>query len=705
MFIKSVSGSNVGPFCGKFKYEFVNGTVGIFGVNGVGKSTLMNLMYLAITNSYSRFSNKDSVVNDRADGAAKIQIVLSVDNKNVVIDRNITSGKHKLTYEGESVAGADAVDQKLLEITNIPKDVWGSCAFKEQNEIYDFLQLTQSMRSKFFHTICGTGKCEQIWKVLGDTCSRVEKQIDSGTVEADLLLARADYNAERESVTAANKKILSMKAKYEEMKPKAQVASKVLSDDEKHRKAAERKHKLEADKTSLLEEVHRARNEIKILTPKLVSTSSNVAEEVAGYEVLLRERRQYEKAYDNWRHAADRLLDIERRVEELRKVPELQCNPTELNKKVTALRKKVADISSRVNRSEAQLAYTASGGLTECETCGTPVKDMVPESQRKKELVKHKKELEVASAELQKEDDLLSRYNRAFYALETEEKQLLSRRKAMGEQPVASILEDVDTIQTKLDEARARLREFERIEEDLDYAQRRYDSKSAELKKVNAGLKELHDVPSPDAAEVRASINIMQEYSSLRATLRAELAVINSPEAKRRLATTKQRVESLETRLAASAKARQVLEKLERLRRLFHRDSLPAKLAVENLARLCGPVNAQLNNFGHPFTLEPSDDLEFIVRDNYGNVCPASRLSIGQQVVLAVAFWTALGDMWQDGLGVLVLDEPTANLDEDNKSHLANMLESLTQKQVNRQLFVVTHEQTLKPYFAQVVTL
>jgi len=57
-------------------------------------------------------------------------------------------------------------------------------------------------------------------------------------------------------------------------------------------------------------------------------------------------------------------------------------------------------------------------------------------------------------------------------------------------------------------------------------------------------------------------------------------------------------------------------------------------------------------------------------------------------------------------VGLLALDEPTANLDEDNRSFLADALSSLSTKiSGHRQIIMVTHADNLRGCFDQIITL
>lgn len=72
------------------------------------------------------------------------------------------------------------------------------------------------------------------------------------------------------------------------------------------------------------------------------------------------------------------------------------------------------------------------------------------------------------------------------------------------------------------------------------------------------------------------------------------------------------------------------------------------------------------------------------------------RCSAGQKVLASLIIRLALAETFCLNCGILTLDEPTTNLDEDNIESLANQLASIIrtrQQQRNFQLVVITHDE------------
>jgi DNA repair exonuclease SbcCD ATPase subunit len=174
----------------------------------------------------------------------------------------------------------------------------------------------------------------------------------------------------------------------------------------------------------------------------------------------------------------------------------------------------------------------------------------------------------------------------------------------------------------------------------------------------------------------------------------------------RQLDDKRDQLEELRRRLRKSKRVRRQAQIAASVRELCHPSGLPKVVARANLRRMEGAINEGLGQFGDPFWVETDDNLSFVVHKPGEPPQPARRLSTGQRVVLALSFWPAVASLWSQDLGMLALDEPTANLDEDNRRFLAEALGRMTARvRGRRQLLMVSHDQSLRPAFDQVIDL
>ena len=81
------------------------------------------------------------------------------------------------------------------------------------------------------------------------------------------------------------------------------------------------------------------------------------------------------------------------------------------------------------------------------------------------------------------------------------------------------------------------------------------------------------------------------------------------------------------------------------------------------------------------------------------------RCSAGQKVLASIIIRLALADSFGDKCGILALDEPTTNLDQENiqslASGLAELIHERDQLDVNFQLILITHDEDFLKYLSQ----
>ena len=78
-----------------------------------------------------------------------------------------------------------------------------------------------------------------------------------------------------------------------------------------------------------------------------------------------------------------------------------------------------------------------------------------------------------------------------------------------------------------------------------------------------------------------------------------------------------------------------------------------------------------------------------------GELDMRGRCSAGQKILASIIIRLALAETFCNNCGILCLDEPTTNLDDDNSRSLANSLREIIQSRSedrNFQLIVITHD-------------
>ncbi|GAB6147492.1 AAA family ATPase [Stetteria hydrogenophila] len=173
-------------------------------------------------------------------------------------------------------------------------------------------------------------------------------------------------------------------------------------------------------------------------------------------------------------------------------------------------------------------------------------------------------------------------------------------------------------------------------------------------------------------------------------------------EARGRLSQVGERLGEIREELGRVERARWQLAKLLKLRELMEK-TIPRTLLQARLASLEAAMNEVLESFGLEYrsvVISTSEDsrgtplIEVSAVSSQGETASLSSLSGGEKTAVALAFALALGRISSLNAGFLVLDEPTAELDEERRKVLVEVIKRMGGG--IPQLIVVTHDEDVK---------
>lgn len=132
------------------------------------------------------------------------------------------------------------------------------------------------------------------------------------------------------------------------------------------------------------------------------------------------------------------------------------------------------------------------------------------------------------------------------------------------------------------------------------------------------------------------------------------------------------------------------------------------KLVMHRAAmRLIPGINTRLRLAQANFEIEITPELEFQANFDDGRIQPDKRLSGGQKDLLGLAFRLALTELTTEGLNVLILDEPTADLDDGYRDKILAVIDHLRESASGSglQVVIVTHAKPLAERADKVIDL
>jgi len=517
-------------------------------------------------------------------------------------------------------------------------------------------------------------------------------------------------------------------------------------------KAVAEYYKLKGDLEGIEREVKRLQEEADRLSA-LKREANSLLSALALKEQLHALQDRLERAsviylrLEEMRKTLDRLRDrIAQRVHLLSSI--LQC-PLDVDSMLRAYEGLKAGVESKegmvsslraaVEEKRAMLASLEKSG-DECPLCGAELTEEAKRRVREKvegELRKAVSELEGLSKSLERERDLLHKVEKLnvvgladeLSSLREEERRREEEERALVEltKDANRVLEEVlsrELSDDLLSELRKLLelvdspREAARVvKQVLDLVSRaegrveelkRASSKEEEMKAQIEGLKRLREGLRRRIVDIERTVEelrkkvevrrkLVEEGNKVRAQLaeyRGRLAGIegNIEGCKKRVEELKDLCMKAESAEREAQRLRKFLEFLDFLRgKVFGKDGLIAKsLRRAYRAKLESEVNNYLSRFGIDFEVEFDEDLGLKVVAK-GEEMSIESLSGGEKAVLALSIRLALAKALSNReVELVILDEPTANLDVDRRRELVRALRELADEVP--QVIVVTHD-------------
>jgi len=258
-----------------------------------------------------------------------------------------------------------------------------------------------------------------------------------------------------------------------------------------------------------------------------------------------------------------------------------------------------------------------------------------------------------------------------------------------------AVIAEYDSLSTRIMSVRS---ELSSKEKELVSLRESRTAASNEL----AELGEISDMPQErDIQEAQQQLAIMEQLLSERRRLRDEIASISVKQHQ-----FDEAISRLKLQLKSEEKEARWVGLCKRVREILHVNGLPALMMREYVSHLNGRMKHYLDIWEAPFVFYLDENLAFKAKFRDG-ICSASILSGGQRIIASTSFRLAMVDTFAKDIGLLVLDEPSASLDSENKVHLQNLMLKLKNMagDTGKQIILVTHEERYKGFFDNVIDL
>jgi len=677
------------------RIEFSTGLTGVYGPNGVGKSHLMD----AILYGLCGFTHRNKSRNLRfgsADGYVELGFMHG--GQSCVVHRDISSSRCWLQVGDNSRArSASEVNQQMAEIVGMSAQLLHRQVIVPQTALTAIISARPAERKDEFVRLCGLSRFGELDTLLLQQLSRYPhisfdsspEQLTAQLAELDAALsARSAELAALERAMAstdmeAHERVLASwearrqrQATLVAVEQQLQDVSASLSAAKSHLAALQQR-----DKSSLLESL---RPEYEKAVAQLQSHAQ--AQRMAEYR----------------RSCQAELANFEGQLAQLRASAPPADDASAAA--VATLREQYHAARSRMDVCQRFITTFDGNANPECPTCHRPMENAADTvasyraelSRLQAETARLASELRAAEERVSAHTARVSRWQSQVESLTASVESARTRLAALSDK------DDVVTVDIEMAQSLvSRYNQLVAANKDIVTQLNLLNVQVARLDESHRSLLERQvELSSVDGTTITEEMFKAAQAAKVlhqqRLQTVGELRGVILAQQNRRCDLELQRQELTE-RFEQQRRVQELRGRLECIRALYHRDNAPRLLMQRGLQVVTAAFQRVLERMGLPYAVTLDDELAFQLRNGDGHTLAADELSGGEGMLFSVAFRLAIHEQFAASLGVLVLDEPTAWVDDDNVAVAADVLSSLRTavSQAGLQLLVVTHAQEL----------
>ena len=636
--------------------DFGNGTNVIVGVMGSGKSSLVNALSYSLFGTFPALKSKQVTLNEiimnkpNQCDLSQTKVEFNHGDKKYSVERKIKldgTNEAKLYCEGELKAGPKQkdVNEKVEGLLGLSYELFSRAVYAEQNEMDFFLRLTPSERKRKF----------------------------------DDLLELSRYEEARKNAISLQNQILK------DNKQKLEFIGQ------------QKKNIENQEKEKLVEQISLSEKEIDVLNKK----NQDIEKEIGELEKIYQELNKKEETHKKMENELIRIktrfeglqTDIEKNkslsLEEIKVVLELK--KSELKKEMSQLEilkkdNKVSEEAEKKLKEEINvLKYQLTENSKELSSIGK-LEGKCPTCKQELDL-KHKEKLEKEINEKNnKIDNVLKKQEQEIHKLSDTN---LGLEKKIKE--IEKIIEEKRKEEYKLESMEKEAKQIDEKKKELDELKLKIPKIQKEIKETDFDKTKLEN-SRKKYFETKSEKELITEKIKSKEDL-----IKNYKE-------TLEKIEKIQTSITEMEKEYTQSEEAAKKAGIFNncliatqQELREAMLATINIAmtkiwEAIYPYQDYLD--ARLSVVENGYDLQVQTRSN-GWVRVEGILSGGERSAAALCIRIAFALVLTKQLSMLILDEPTHNLDSNAVEKLSTMLREEIPTLVE-QTFVITHDKELE---------
>ena len=662
---------------------------GILGRNGSGKTNLTKAIRVALTGRTDKGSNLEDEIRD---GEVSTNIILEFLHNGTAgtIKRSLyTTGTNRasLSYGDIEVSGITETNKQIELLTGASNDMIEKFSFVGQDALRAILFDTPSKRLDQLTAMIPTIAYTKLYRSRVDSFLKTIPEIAMPYDEVYVREKLKEYEDLSAKLAVQYVETVSELSAIGDCKAYEDTLNEhtlfMRTEEVRRAQAADR-----AETAMLLQEATAKLNQLPLQAPIADFDPIVVTEQIKAFDNF-----DFDN-FDNWKAAEEQAE---------RQLPMAQQAAAEALEAENSMRNEHEAAVAHHTQLEAEAntlikSFTRWDGIKPenalCPICGTELQEGEMEAQKLKdlEMVTRAKELSREADEyarrLWQQVPPLSEASKAAQAIVTQFENTLLQAETFFETTIPPELttEEYLVLKEQLEQYQA----SEKIRQERVAAQAEVTRLQERQELLNTTLENTYKEATPEELQfAEAQIDLKTKTEAEEAMLLIKMTstadeIVKFTDMLKQLEETKKERERVDTYRA----------QVHVVKDMLHRDRIPKMVLQYYLNSLRDKVSAYLKAFEASFTVNIDDGFGMTFVKGGGNERQLERMSGGEKTVLSISLHLAVSELFGNGLGVLVLDEPTSNMDVDYLSQFTQIIETLSSGILggDRQLIVVTHQ-------------
>lgn len=668
----------------KLDIQFKPGVNAITGTNGIGKSCIVKAIQFVNTgevNTAKSNLTKDDLIT-RGEATGYVWESFTLMGKPGTIERHLDVSKTVLEYDGQKYLKSGQVNELWATLLQIDPNIFSNVIIAHQNQIPILFTGSATDREKIFQKIFMVPPTEKIRRVVWDkyitkcppplpeesvnelkvTLQELSGRINPLRVEHDMVL----------STILTEQQVMSVLGEVNRL-------NACIADEKKRPLLLTRKEQLTKEQGELSSKIAELAEMLTHMDEKYFQNRFNE---------LLTNRGKLEAKYSSEAKLAQlKAGAFNPDPAVLTKLEQEAAEARELNTSMFHKHESVAkEVQALVSSIED---FTSIKGKETCPKCKQKLVDI-------QQFIKDT-EAQIAALDAQRQEaakDHNVAYNE-MVAIEGMLKQARSRVQAI--QTLETQIAEMGTIDFNQEEFDLMTQVIKKVKEDqaqLRTLRTKLSTVENDITLTDMGLSQLQEYKGAnnaayDLAFFQSTLETNRRQQSERSRLELEISKVEIE-----IKMSEERIQRSLQNQTKNRKRDSYLGLLQRIYEVLHTSKFPRELIQSYSSLVEEELGIQLSKFSIPYRARIVEGFKLEIINKDGYVLP--EVSGGQENIIGLCLRLALHSLFSQSFPLLIVDEGTTNLHAENVKLYFDLIKSLKEENVIKQLILIDHHESLQ---------